>query len=144
MRCDSRMIWSLALSTFAAWRGIAASRVVDSTWGSSPLALCTNLIGCGLAFVALALAMRRLDRKAHFEPLTSFLGALALLAGVGLFALDAGGPWIVWALVFLGVAVSRIRRPERRSQELVETCATYWHTVDFLWVLIFALLYVMR
>jgi nitric oxide reductase NorE protein len=26
----------------------------------------------------------------------------------------------------------------------VETCATYWHTVDFLWVLIFALLYVVR
>ena len=46
--------------------------------------------------------------------------------------------------VFLGVAVSRIRRPERPSQELVETCATYWHTIDFLWVLIFALLYVMR
>jgi nitric oxide reductase NorE protein len=46
--------------------------------------------------------------------------------------------------VFLGVAVYQIKSPARRSQELVETCATYWHTVDFLWVLIFALLYVMR
>jgi nitric oxide reductase NorE protein len=46
--------------------------------------------------------------------------------------------------VFLGVAVYRIKSPARRSQELVETCATYWHTIDFLWVLIFALLYVMR
>jgi nitric oxide reductase NorE protein len=46
--------------------------------------------------------------------------------------------------VVLGVAVYQIRSPARRSQELVETCATYWHTVDFLWVLIFALLYVMR
>jgi len=46
--------------------------------------------------------------------------------------------------VFLGVAVHQITSPARRSQELVETCATYWHTVDFLWVLIFALLYVMR
>jgi nitric oxide reductase NorE protein len=27
---------------------------------------------------------------------------------------------------------------------IIETCATYWHTIDFLWVLIFALLYVMR
>jgi nitric oxide reductase NorE protein len=26
----------------------------------------------------------------------------------------------------------------------VETCATYWHSVDFYWVLIFALLYVVR
>ena len=46
--------------------------------------------------------------------------------------------------VFLGVAVYQIKSPARRSQELIETCATYWHTIDFLWVLIFALLYVMR
>lgn len=46
--------------------------------------------------------------------------------------------------VALGVVVYRLRVPAKRSQELVETCATYWHTVDFLWVLIFALLYVVR
>ena len=46
--------------------------------------------------------------------------------------------------VVLGVVVYQLRGPARRSQELVETCATYWHTVDFLWVVIFALLYVMR
>lgn len=46
--------------------------------------------------------------------------------------------------VFLGIAVYQITSPARRSQKLVETCATYWHTIDFLWVLIFALLYVMR
>jgi nitric oxide reductase NorE protein len=46
--------------------------------------------------------------------------------------------------VVLGVAVHHIRSSAARSPELVETCATYWHTIDFLWVLIFALLYVMR
>ncbi len=46
--------------------------------------------------------------------------------------------------VVLGVAIYQLRSPARRSQQLVETCATYWHTVDFLWVLIFALLYVVR
>lgn len=52
--------------------------------------------------------------------------------------------------VALGVIVYQIRRAARKAQEptqaqqLVETCATYWHTVDFLWVLIFALLYVVR
>jgi nitric oxide reductase NorE protein len=46
--------------------------------------------------------------------------------------------------VVLGVTVYQLRSPARRSQEIVETCATYWHTVDFLWVLIFALLYVVR
>ena len=46
--------------------------------------------------------------------------------------------------VVLGVVIYQLRSPARRSQELIETCATYWHTVDFLWVLIFALLYVVR
>jgi nitric oxide reductase NorE protein len=46
--------------------------------------------------------------------------------------------------VALGIVVYQLRSPARRSQEVVETCATYWHTVDFLWVLIFALLYVVR
>ena len=44
----------------------------------------------------------------------------------------------------LAIAVHQIRSPARRSQETIETCATYWHTVDLLWVMIFALLYVVR
>jgi nitric oxide reductase NorE protein len=44
----------------------------------------------------------------------------------------------------LGVVIYQLASPARRSQNLVETGATYWHTVDYLWVLIFALLYVVR
>jgi nitric oxide reductase NorE protein len=44
----------------------------------------------------------------------------------------------------LAVAVHELWSPARRSQETLETCATYWHTIDLLWVMIFALLYVMR
>ena len=46
--------------------------------------------------------------------------------------------------VALGIVVHQLRSPERRSQEIIETGATYWHTIDYLWVMIFALLYVMR
>jgi nitric oxide reductase NorE protein len=46
--------------------------------------------------------------------------------------------------VVLGVLIRQLSSEKRRSRELIETCATYWHTVDFLWVLIFALLYVAR
>jgi nitric oxide reductase NorE protein len=49
--------------------------------------------------------------------------------------------------VVLGIIAYQLRspaHPERKLQENIETCATYWHTVDFLWVLIFALLYVVR
>ena len=51
---------------------------------------------------------------------------------------------VLIGFVVLGVVVYQLRSPARRSQRLVETGATYWHTVDFLWVLIFALLYVVR
>jgi nitric oxide reductase NorE protein len=51
---------------------------------------------------------------------------------------------VLIGFVVLGVVVYQLWSPKRRSQELVETGATYWHTVDFLWVLIFALLYVVR
>lgn len=51
---------------------------------------------------------------------------------------------VLIGFVVLGVLVHQLRSPLRRSQQLVETCATYWHTIDFLWVLIFALLYVVR
>jgi len=46
--------------------------------------------------------------------------------------------------VVLGVLWYQLSDQKRRSQVTVETCATYWHTVDFFWVLIFALLYVVR
>lgn len=51
---------------------------------------------------------------------------------------------VLIGFVVLGVVVYQLKSPARRSQQLVETGATYWHTVDFLWVLIFALLYVVR
>jgi nitric oxide reductase NorE protein len=51
---------------------------------------------------------------------------------------------VLIGFVVLAVVVYQLWSPVRRSQQLVETCATYWHTVDFLWVLIFALLYVVR
>ncbi len=46
--------------------------------------------------------------------------------------------------VVLGIVVYQLRGVERRSREIIETSATYWHLVDFLWVIIFALLYLMR
>ncbi|MBP9146574.1 MAG: DUF2157 domain-containing protein [Thermoanaerobaculia bacterium] len=107
VRCDSRLLWSLALSTFAAWRGVAASSVAQGLFelrGRPESALRLELLLCGLAFVALGFAMRHFDRKRHFEPLTTFLGSLALLSGLGLFALDPQENWFLWAIVFVASA----------------------------------------
>ncbi|WP_310787141.1 cytochrome c oxidase subunit 3 [Mycobacterium sp. Z3061] len=48
------------------------------------------------------------------------------------------------ALGVIGYRLRGARRGTDVSQVLIETAATYWHTVDFLWVLIFAMLYVVR
>lgn len=51
---------------------------------------------------------------------------------------------VVVGFIALSVVIYQLRSPQRRSQEIIETGATYWHMVDFLWVIIFALIYVMR
>lgn len=51
---------------------------------------------------------------------------------------------VLIGFIVLGVVLYQLWSPVRRSQQLVETGATYWHTVDLLWVLIFAMLYVVR
>jgi nitric oxide reductase NorE protein len=66
-----------------------------------------------------------------------FFSFYYFLTGMHLFHVLVG-------FIVLGVAVYQLASPARRSQEIVETCATYWHMIDFLWVVIFALLYVMR
>jgi nitric oxide reductase NorE protein len=60
-----------------------------------------------------------------------------LLTGVHMFHVALG-------LVFLGVVYFELRNPKHRRINMVETGATYWHMVDLLWVVIFALVYVMR
>jgi nitric oxide reductase NorE protein len=50
----------------------------------------------------------------------------------------------VAAPIALAVLLYQLESPARRSREVIETCAVYWHTVDLFWVLIFSVLYVVR
>lgn len=51
---------------------------------------------------------------------------------------------VLAGLIALGVVYYQLASPRRRSQEIIESGAIFWHMVDFLWVIIFTLLYVMR
>jgi nitric oxide reductase NorE protein len=51
---------------------------------------------------------------------------------------------LVIGFVVLGFLVHQLADSRRRSVTTIETCATYWHTVDLFWVVIFALLYIVR
>ncbi|WP_237568896.1 cytochrome c oxidase subunit 3 [Mycolicibacterium lacusdiani] len=66
-----------------------------------------------------------------------FFGFYYMLTGVHLFHVALG-------LLILGIVVRDLRNPRKRRLSMVESGATYWHMVDLLWIIIFALLYVMR
>jgi nitric oxide reductase NorE protein len=51
---------------------------------------------------------------------------------------------LILGFVVLGVLIRELSNPRRRSTLTIETCSTYWHTVDLFWVVIFALLYIVR
>jgi nitric oxide reductase NorE protein len=94
--------------------------------------------GCGAVFLVLKIfEWARLILLGHTLTSSGFFQYYFFLTGIHLLHLLIG-------FVVLGVLVNQLSDPKKRSQEAVETCATYWHTVDFLWVLIFALLYVVR
>ncbi|KZS70513.1 cytochrome C oxidase subunit III [Mycobacterium kansasii] len=99
---------------------------------------------CGLVFlVAKVLEWAKQIRMGNSLTANDFFTYYFFLTGIHFVHLLIG-------FVVIGVVVYQLRDPARTgqgsrgSQRLVETCATYWHTVDFLWVLIFALLYVVR
>ncbi len=82
VRYDSRVVFSLALSTFAAWRGVSAAVVGQLLLSSRADALRANAIGCGVLFTLLGLACARNRRKPHFEPVAVYFGWILILAGL--------------------------------------------------------------
>jgi hypothetical protein len=93
-RYDSKLVLSLAVSSFAAWRGASVQVLERSVWtavgeGSS---LRANAIGCGLFFLAAGAALARTGRKPHFEPVPTHAGWLLVLGGLasGLGGRSAG------------------------------------------------------
>ncbi|MEO7416357.1 MAG: DUF2157 domain-containing protein, partial [Thermoanaerobaculia bacterium] len=102
-RFDSRVVFSLALSTFAAWRGVSAARFGADLWWQTENAVRWNAIGCGLLFVVLGFLLKRTDRKAHFEPLAVTLGWLLILGGLGSGMWESAF-WAGWGIVLLLVS----------------------------------------
>ena len=89
---DSRTVAGLALSTFAAWRGVSASPLAGAFWSgpASEGAIRLNAAVTGLLFVGLGYALLRTGKKPHFEPLAAHLGWLLLLASI-LSGIGEGG-----------------------------------------------------
>lgn len=93
---------------------------------------------CGLVFAAIK-AGEWFWMVSHGFTVTrdDFFMFYFTLTGVHLFHVLLG-------LLILGIAARELRNPGPRRARVVEACAVYWHMVDLLWVILFALLYVMR
>ena len=102
-RWDSRTVLGLALSTFAAWRGISISLVHGaSAIDDAPLR--ANAIALGALYVGAAALSVRLGLKAHFVEVYANAGLLLLLGALVAGALDDWAAWPVWLLLLLVVA----------------------------------------
>jgi nitric oxide reductase NorE protein len=94
--------------------------------------------GLGALFFALKIAeWVHLIRDGHTFTSSDFMQHYFFLTGIHAIHLIIG-------FVVLGILIHQLSSPHRRSLQTIETCSTYWHTVDLLWVVIFAMLYVVR
>jgi nitric oxide reductase NorE protein len=120
--------WSIARCVQASREGTYRAALVN--------AFVTMLFGFAF-LVSKVLEWSQEIQKGYTFTTDEFFSFYYFLTGIHFLHLLIG-------FVVLGIIVHQLWSPMRRSQLLVETGATYWHTVDFLWVLIFSLLYVMR
>ena len=102
-RFDSRIVFSLSLSTFAAWRGVSAAHFGTNLWWRAENAVRWNAIACGVLFAILGYVLKRTGRKAHFEPLAVTLGWLLLLGGLG-SGMSEPASWAGWGIALLLVS----------------------------------------
>lgn len=125
----------LLTSSWSVARCVQRSRAGDYD-GAQRAALVTG--GLGVVFMSLKVGewVHQIHQGNTFTT-SEFFQFYFFLTAIHLLHLLIG-------FIVVGVMRYQLSSPQRRSQELVETCATYWHTVDYLWVLIFALVYVVR
>lgn len=125
----------LLTSSWFAARSVMAARVGDTARAARLTVYCGL---CGVLFLAVkAFEWSVKIAQGHTFPSNDFFMFYYLLTGIHGFHVALG-------LVFLGVTWYQLRTPARHPMSTVETGATYWHMVDLLWVVIFALVYVMR
>jgi hypothetical protein len=103
-RWDSRTALGLALTTLAAWRGVALSLVPPLIGPGVAADLRASAIALGALYVGAAVLSVRLARKPHFEEVFASTGLLLLLGGLLSGVLDDHLRWSGWLVATLLVA----------------------------------------
>ena len=117
-RWDSAVALGLALTSFAAWRGVAVNLLEGALGPGRPEETRWNAIVCGFAFVALGLALVRAGKKPHFEEVWVNFGLLLLLGGLLSGAFQDGSLWGAWLAALAVVSAIVIWRAFRAAKTL--------------------------
>jgi len=118
--------WLVARAVLAARAGSHASAV----------RLTCAAAFCGVVFIAIKSYEWANGIAAGHTLSNEFFAFYYVLTGVHLLHVGLG-------LLILGIVVRELRGPRTRMS-MVESGAVYWHMVDLLWIVIFALFYVLR
>lgn len=120
--------WFVARAVHAARSGDHARATRLTTYGGL----------CGITFLILKV-FEWSSEISHGHTLASdgFFAFYFVLTGVHLLH-------VLMGLIVIGVVLRELRTSALRRVSMVETGAVYWHMVDLLWLVVFALLYVMR
>jgi len=135
-RYDSRVVLSLALTSFAAWRGVSVAKGFASLSPERGAALRLNTLLCAAFFLAAAVLSERAARKPHFAPVWRVSGLLLLFGGLlhGVFQ-RAGSSWFVWELFMLGAGGAVLAFSYRRRRSLDFSIAAIAAYIGFLrWI----------
>ncbi|WP_374025791.1 cytochrome c oxidase subunit 3 [Mycobacterium sp. HNNTM2301] len=125
----------LLFSSWLAARAVWAARGGD---GRRTTRLLTAAGACGVGFIVLKLTEWWLEiQGGHTFPSSVFMSFYYVLTGVHMLH-------VVMGLSILAVVIVYTRTKASPKAQVVEQATTFWHMVDLLWVIIFALLYVMR
>jgi nitric oxide reductase NorE protein len=119
--------WFVAQSVVAIRVGDRA-KAINLTYGGAAL---------GVLFLVIKVYEWSSEITRGYTNSNEFFSFYYVLTGVHLLHVGIG-------LILLGIIVRELRNPRRSRPSMVEQGATYWHMVDLLWVVIFALLYVLR
>ena len=116
VRYDSAVVFGLALSSFAAWRGVATSLHSAEWIFSDPGdSIRANALACGVLFALIGEALPPMDRKPHFGPVADTLGYALILGGL-MSGLGRGQAYAV-ALCGAGALLAMLSFHRRR----------FWH-----------------
>jgi hypothetical protein len=105
-RFDSRVVLSLALSSFAAWRGLSTGRLLETVFADRPGEIRANAVLCAALFLAAAFLSVRAKKKAHFEPVFAALGWVLLFCGLLSGVFQDGPNWPLWDLAACAAAAA--------------------------------------